>query len=186
MMTRLMRTGCMASILLASPALVLCQGPAPVAVAPTETQIYEFLFKRVAAQEHLAERVAKKGYNPDLTLAAIKNEAGLTNVEDAALKRIASQCNSRVAEIGKQAAPLIVRGRQELSANPSVEPSDADQVRALQASRTAALAQCTDQLRTAFGPERFTRFDAWVRSTAAQHIRAYRVPVPTLQRREPK
>jgi hypothetical protein len=180
MVIRVVRTGCVALALL--KAFAHAQGPSAIAVPPSEGQIYESLFRRMAGQELMAAKVAQKGKSPDMVLAAVMHEADLTKAEDAALKQIASQCNSRVAAIDKQAAPLVLQGRKELSSNPSAQASVVDQLKALQASRTAALAQCTEQLRTSFGPERFARFDAWVHSTAAEHIRAYSVPTPADKR----
>jgi hypothetical protein len=131
---------------------VYCQSsPAPNDSIP-DWVLYNGLFKHVWVQEKFGDELDAKGKDSTFVWSHIRNDAGLTDDEDAALKRIAKDRDAAHRAYLAQRTKLMASLRAS-AAGGKTDPNVLAQLKTLEVQETAMNADHIAQLKSAMGPQ---------------------------------
>jgi uncharacterized protein involved in type VI secretion and phage assembly len=144
--------------------------PAPAQRLPSDTVLYHFFFAKVAKLQGMAAQQAAKGITTGAARHQIKNDAQLTDAEEASLNAITANYRSGFAAIHKQISTLAARNARPLPATVR------QQLATLTQQRDQLVADHIQQINTAFGPVRFQVLDAYVRKSILPKVQIAPIP----------
>ena len=146
------------------PPAMFCQSADNQAAAVPDNTLYRVFLHQVTVWQKLAEKEVAQGVSAGPASQHYQNAAGLTNGEDAMLRSVAADCEAAVSAIESQESQLTAPYRPPNGHGP-LPGAVRQQWAALDAQRATVISGHLQQLKSAFGPDRFQVLDAYVRST---------------------
>jgi hypothetical protein len=121
-------------------------------------------FVQVMAIESLADQLKAQGKDDTTVRGAIQKAAQLSDQEAGLLKQVAQPCNAAYAAQTALGTSAVYSLRQQYPPVAGASPPAAltQQLAALEASRTAIISGCMQQLQTGMGRARFGYLDLYV------------------------
>jgi hypothetical protein len=146
-------------LLFLAAASLPCVGQISPAKPPAQIPdlvVYEAFLHRVAWLDALSDKLAAQGKSPAVIRSTIRRQAGLTGPEDAALRAIARDWNTKHLAIVATAKALALSGAQ----------ADSPAFQSLTNQRQDTVTGCIGQLQNRFDAVRFQVLDSFIRSSS--------------------
>ncbi len=136
--------------------------------------VYRHLFRHAAAFKAKADGLERQGKEAKHLRRFFKHKANLSDYEAQALDRIASQCATEIKAVDERAKPIIEaykaqypNGQVPHGQLPAPPPAV---LREMTRERNELVLRKRDELRAAFGEERFKHFHQFVKSKNAPNV----------------
>jgi hypothetical protein len=132
--------------------------------------IYGAFFRHVVFLDDVAARLAAMGNSGNYPRSEIQQRARLTDMETAALKSVAADCEAKLAAMRNAVQTLV---RDARSQTPRQDPLPAwltQQAQDLYSQREPLIAEHIQQLKNLFGSARFQHLDGYVHATSTVRV----------------
>jgi hypothetical protein len=160
--------------------LVSCLGAVRGQTPPTFTGIsqqdfntfafYHTLFAEVTIWQQLAAKEKAEGKDNRGAAHAVKNQAGLTDAEEATLTAVASSSINALEAHRQSVIAVAGQFRKQNPAATQYPPALAQQLQALKDQDLQTIFGAVQQLQAAFGQARFQNLEHYVRTTVSKNV----------------
>jgi hypothetical protein len=136
--------------------------------------VYQHLFRHVAAFKARADELERQGKDAGNFHRFFKRKADLSDEQTQMLEQIATQCVLEIKAIDERAKPIIEaykaqypNGQVPHGQLPAPPPAE---LREMTRERNELVLRKRDELRAAFGEERFKHFQQFVKNKIASNV----------------